>query len=152
MKQNNKTVLIEPKVNPSKLYLPFFQSLVQAGFPSPAEDFTDTKLDLNQFLIKHPSSTFFVRVAGDSMIEAGIFENDLVIVDRSLTPTSGQIILAVVEGEFTIKKFVKQKNDIWLYPANSNYQPLKILEGTVFQVWGVVTYTIKKTSQGQSIY
>ncbi len=146
MKQNNKTVLIAPESNPAKLYLPLFQSLVQAGFPSPAEDFTDTKLDLNQFLIKHPSSTFFVRVTGDSMVEAGIFENDLVIVDRSLTPASGQIILAVVEGEFTIKKFVKQKNDIWLYPANSNYEPTKILEGIGFQVWGVVTYTIKKTS------
>jgi DNA polymerase V len=128
----------------SELMLPLFHTLVPAGFPSPANDYQDTKMDLNQYLIPHPSATFFIRIQGDSMIGSGIYEGDLAIVDRSLTPQHGQAVLAVIDGDFTVKKLHKTKTELALYPANPNYDPIPITEDMNFQVWGVVTYTIHK--------
>lgn len=121
-----------------------YATSVSCGFPSPAEDYVDRALDLNELLIAKPSATFFVKAKGESMIGAGIFEGDLLIIDRSVTPKSGQIVLAVVSGEFTLKRLVKEKNEIWLYPENSKNQPLKITPEMEFEIWGVALHCIHK--------
>ena len=115
---------------------------VSAGYPSPADDYLDGSLDLNQHLIKHPTATFFVRVAGESMREAGIHSGDVLIVDRSLTPSDGSIVIAVVNGELTVKRLSKQRGKLVLMPENQQYPPLPITKATTFEVWGVVTYVI----------
>jgi DNA polymerase V len=124
-----------------------YSSKVQAGFPSPAEGSMDTKLDLNEYLIDHPVATFFVRVAGDSMIEAGILENDILIVDRSITPIAGKIVIAVINGEFTVKRLKYINNQAYLAPENKNYTPIRIKtssEGDEVCIWGVVTSVVRK--------
>jgi len=131
----------EPKV---QLKPPLFASPVKAGFPSPADDSIEKKLDLNQFLIKHPSATFFVRVDGDSMKGAGIYDKDLLIVDRALSPKSGQIVVAVLNGEFTVKRLRVEKGEFWLQPENKNYKPIQITPENDFVIWGIVTNVIKK--------
>lgn len=117
---------------------------VQAGFPAPAEGAIESTLDLNAHLIKHPAATFFVRVRGDSMQCAGIASGDILIVDRALQAASGTIILAIVNGEFTVKRFLKKENKILLAPENPAYPLWEITEETDFQIWGVVTYVIHK--------
>lgn len=124
--------------------LPFFAVPVRAGFPSPADDFLEQNLDLNEHLIQHPAATFFVRVDGDSMRGAGIHKDDILIVDRALEPCNGKIIIAVVNGEFTVKRIRLQGNRLFLEPENPQYQPLEVLPETDFRVWGVVTYVIHK--------
>lgn len=116
---------------------------VAAGFPSPADDFLEDKLDLNEKLIKHPAATFFVRVAGNSMIKAGIHSGDLLIVDRSLEPRSGSIVVAVLNGDFTVKRISKKGDKLFLMPENPRYQPIEITDDSNFQVWGVVTNVIR---------
>jgi len=125
-----------------KLKLPFFVDSVPAGFPSPADDYQENSLDLNEHLIKHPSATFFVKVSGDSMINAGIFSGDTLIVDRALTPRNNQIVVAAVDGEFTVKRFQKKGKKIFLAAENPDYHPLEINEENDFQIWGVVIYVI----------
>ncbi|GAB4148763.1 MAG: hypothetical protein OHK0017_11830 [Patescibacteria group bacterium] len=122
----------------TKLTLPLYLNLVPAGFPSPAEDYEDRKLDLNEYLIQHPASTFFVRVEGDSMLGAGIFPGDMIIVDRYPTPKSGQVVLAVLNGEFTLKRYEKRSGRIRLLPANPKYQPIELNQNDELQIWGVV--------------
>ena len=117
---------------------------VSAGYPSPADDYLDGSLDLNQHLMKHPTATFFVRVAGESMREAGIHSRDVLIVDRSLTPTDGSVVIAVVNGELTVKRLSKQRGKLVLMPENSQYPPLPITKAVAFEVWGVVTYVIHR--------
>lgn len=123
---------------------PLFLSPVQAGFPSPAEDYQDKKLNLNELLIKRPSSTFFVRVSGQSMKDAGIFDGDLLVVDRSVPATDNKIIIGVVNGEFTVKRIRKTGEKLFLVPENPAYKPVEITSGMDFSVWGVVLYTIHK--------
>ena len=123
------------------MYLPLFES-VSAGFPSPATDYLDKKLDLNELCIKNPSATFFFRVAGDSMQGIGISDDDILIVDRSIKPKIRDIVIAVVEKEFLVKRFCKQGRFIVLVSENSNYTPIIIEEETDFHVWGVVTKVI----------
>ena len=106
------------------------------------EDSIEKKLDLNQFLIKHPSATFFVRVEGDSMKGAGIYDKDLLIVDRALSPKSGQIVVAVLNGEFTVKRVKIKSDKAFLIPENPNFPPMEVTKDVDFQVWGVVTYAI----------
>lgn len=130
----------------TKVIRPLFTCGVSAGFPSPAEDHIDQKLDLNEFLIPHPTATFFVRVAGDSMINASINNNDILIVDRSLEVTSGKIIIAIVNGELTVKRLVKNHTSCQLIAENSDYQPIEITEDSEFEVWGVVTSVIHQFS------
>jgi DNA polymerase V len=124
--------------------LPLYTAKISAGFPSPAEDYIDKKLDLNEYLIKNPTATFFVRVSGNSMINAGIHDGDILVVDRSLDPLNNKIIIGVVNGEFTVKRILKKNNRIFLVPENPDYQPLEITETMEATVWGVVTYSIHK--------
>jgi len=118
---------------------------VYAGFPSPAEDHLDLDLDLNEHLIKHPAATFYVYAKGDSMINSGIHDGDLLIVDRSLNPGLKNIIIAVINGEFTVKRISKINKELYLMPDNNSYKPIKITEDMNFQIWGIVTHTIHKT-------
>lgn len=125
------------------LPLPIYHASVQAGFPSPAEGCFD-KIDLNELLISHPAATFFVRVSGDSMKNAGIFSGDVLVVDRSLEPTDNKIVIAIVGSEFTVKRLKMRDGKIYLVPENPSYPVLEMREGIDFQVWGVVTYVIHK--------
>ncbi len=127
-----------------KLEIPLFTAGVSAGFPSPADDFIDKKLDLNEFLISHPSATFFVRAEGTSMIEAGIHPGDILIVDKALEAGSGSIVIAVIEGEFTVKRFQRTGGRCFLLAENPSFKPIEITEGMRVEVWGVVTYVIHK--------
>ncbi|MCX7977650.1 MAG: translesion error-prone DNA polymerase V autoproteolytic subunit [Bdellovibrionaceae bacterium] len=126
------------------LRLPLFSSPASCGFPSPADEYIDTALDLNEHLIAHPAATFFVRAKGDSMIGAGIFEGDILIIDRSLTAQSGNIVLAVIDGEFTLKRFTRSQSEIWLHAENEKYPPVKITEDMDFTIWGVAIHCIHK--------
>lgn len=126
----------------TKVIRPLFTCGVSAGFPSPAEDHIDRKLDLNELLIPHPAATFFVRVAGNSMINASINNDDILVVDRSLEAISGKIIIAIVNGELTVKRLERNHTSCRLVAENSEYQPIEITESTDFEVWGVVTSVI----------
>lgn len=130
--------LVAPLKNPP----PLFTSTVSAGFPSPADDYIERHLDLNELLVKHPTATFFVRVEGQSMINAGIKSGDILIVDRSLNPSSGHVVIAVLNGEFLVKKLHKRGNQTWLLPENPKYQPMQITAEANFEIWGVVTSVI----------
>jgi DNA polymerase V len=129
-------------LTPRSQPLTLFDTRVAAGAPSPAEDFSDGQLDLNDHLLKNPESTFFVRVSGDSMINAGINPEDLLIVDRSIRPAQGRVVIAVVNGELTVKRLFKENNKVFLMPENPNYPALEITEEMDFMIWGVVTNVI----------
>ena len=123
--------------------LPLFGSKVRAGFPSPADDHIETKLDLNSHLIHHPAATFFVRVAGNSMINAGIFDNDLLVVDRSIEAAPGKIVIAAVRGELTVKRLHKATNGEYaLLAENPEYPPVQVNPDDDVHLWGVVTSVI----------
>ena len=124
------------------LQRPLFLSGVSAGFPSPADEYLDQKLDLNEHLVKNPAATYFVRVAGDSMMGAGINDNDILVVDRSLEPSSSNIVIAIVNGELTVKRLIKNRNSCRLIAENPDYPPLEINEDTPLEIWGVATYAI----------
>lgn len=126
------------------LPMPIFLANVQAGFPSPAEDYLDKTMDLNELMVSHPAATFFVRVAGDSMRDAGIASGDILVVDRSLSPSDGKIVVAILNSEFTVKRLLMQGGRILLAPENPAYPILEIKAESDFQVWGVVTYVIHK--------
>ena len=130
--------------NLSSLSLDFYINPVSAGFPSPAEDHLDIALDLNEYLIKHPAATFYIYARGDSMINAGIYDGDLLIVDRSLDPKLKSIVIAIINGEFTVKRISKNKTGLYLMPDNATYKPIKITSDMDFEIWGVVTHTIHK--------
>ena len=123
--------------------LPLYLSRIKAGFPSPAEDYLDKRLDLNEHLIKHPASTFFVKVKGDSMIGAGINSGDMLIVDRSIKARNKKIVVAMLNGDFTVKRFHEKGDKQYLISENPEYQPIEITEGMDFEVWGVVTNVIR---------
>ncbi len=122
--------------------LPIFVARIAAGFPSPAEDYIDKKLDLNEYLIRHPSATFLVRVEGSSMVDAGIHSGDILIVDRALEPVDDKIVIAVVDGELTVKRIRKIKNRLYLAAENPEFSPIEITSEMNFEVWGVVSYVI----------
>ena len=126
------------------LDIPFYQSNVPAGFPSPAENFMDLDLNLQDYLVQNPSATFCVRVTGDSMQNAGILSGDVMVVDRSLEPKNNTIVLAVLDGEFTVKRIQKKGEELFLKPENKDFKPIKVTEEMNFQVWGVVTHIIHK--------
>jgi DNA polymerase V len=121
---------------------PLFMVPVTAGFPSPAEDYIEGKLDLNKHLIKHPAATFFVRVTGDSMVDAGIHPGDILIVDRAIEPADKKVVIAIIDGELTVKRIRMLKGKVFLVPENENYNSLKIEEEMNFEIWGVVTNVI----------
>ncbi len=125
-----------------KLPLPLFLESVSAGFPSPADDYIEGKLDLNDYLVRNKLSTFFVRVTGDSMKDVGIYSGDLLIVDRSLTPKEASIVIAIINGELLVKRMHHENNKLYLLPENKNYQALEVTQEMNFDVWGVVTNVI----------
>lgn len=130
----------------TKLPLPFVEMGIQAGFPSPAQDYIDKSLDFNKELIQHPSSTFYAKVVGNSMIHAGIAEGDIMVIDRSLTPEQDDIVVALLNGEYTVKYLdlsERKKKRIWLKPANPDFKPIKVTPTDSFVIWGVVTKVIK---------
>ena len=120
------------------------EATVSAGFPSPAESYSESPLDLNKLLIHKPQATFFVRVNGHSMIGAGIYNNDLLIVDRSLEPRHGQVVVAALNGEFTLKRLIKNSQGIYLKAENPQFSTLKISPECDFQIWGVAIYNIHR--------
>ena len=122
----------------------FFEDRVQAGFPSPAQGEYADSIDLNRALITNPAATFCARVIGNSMVEAGINEGDLLIIDRSLTPHDGNIAVCFVDGDFTVKRLSVRDDGIYLTPANAKFPELRVSEDSNFQVWGVVSHIIKK--------
>lgn len=122
--------------------IPFFDMKVQAGSPSPADGHMCNRLDLNRHLIKNPNATFFVQVTGESMIDAGIKENDLLVVDRAIEATNNKIVIAVVNNEFTVKRLKIINNEAFLMPENTKFLPIKMEEGSY--IWGVVTSVIQK--------
>lgn len=124
---------------------PIYSTPIWAGFPSPADDYTELKLDLNKFLIKHPSATFYVKVKGDSMKGAGINDGDILVVDRAIEPKNNDIAVCVINSEFTVKRLKKTKDALFLAPENNEYKPIKVTEFNDFQVWGIVAYIIHKT-------
>jgi DNA polymerase V len=128
----------------TKLELPMYKSEIKAGFPSPASDYIESTLDLNKFLIKHPSATFFVRVEGDSMIDAGIHSGDILIVDRAVQAEKQKIVIAAVNGELTVKRIWYHEDILYLQPSNINFEPIEITLDMDFHIWGVVTYVIHK--------
>lgn len=129
----------------SKNAICFIGSLISAGFPSPADNFLEEPLNLHELVVKNPTATFFIRVIGDSMQDAGISSGDIIVVDRSLTPKEGKIVVAVIDGEFTVKSIhFTSQGRIVLNPANPSYPALNVNEGSDFQVWGVVSYVIHK--------
>lgn len=128
--------------NTTKHKLPLFLSRIRAGFPSPADDYLDKKLDLNDFLIKHPAATFFVKVKGESMIKAGINSGDILIVDRSLEPRDKKIVIAVLDGDFTVKRVCKIDGKLYLVSENDDFAPIEIKDGADFEIWGVVVHVI----------
>ena len=122
--------------------LTLFAFKIPCGFPSPADDHIEQKLKLDEHLITHPAATFFVRVSGNSMTGVGIFSGDLLVVDRSLVPINGSVIVAVLDGELTIKSFYREDNKVYLVPANHEYKTIEISDPSNLYCWGVVTYNI----------
>ena len=124
--------------------LRFFENRVQAGFPSPAQNEYSDSIDLNRALITNPAATFCARVIGDSMVDAGINEGDLLIIDRSITPHDGNIAVCFIDGDFTVKRLSVRDDGVFLTPANAKFPELKVSEESNFKVWGVVSHIIKK--------
>ncbi len=127
------------------LLSPYFDNRVPAGFPSPAMDYVEQKLDLNDLLLRHPNSTFIIKVKGNSMTGEGINDEDLLIVDKSIQPAMNQIVLAEINGEYTVKRIEKKKGKLFLVAANKSFEPIAISEENEFMVWGVVTFCIHRT-------
>lgn len=144
MNQNKMNNLIIYQVDTdSYMPLPYAEQGIRAGFPSPAQDYISQVIDLNKELIKHPASTFYGRVSGDSMKDAGLSDGDILVIDKSLEPRTGDMAVCYVDGEFTIKYIRIEKDVIWLVPANDDYDPIKVTSENTFLVWGIVTYSIK---------
>lgn len=125
------------------LELPIADDGIKAGFPSPAQDFLDASIDLNKELVKNPSATFYGRVKGDSMKNAGITDGDLLIIDKSKEPQNGKIAVCFIDGEFTVKRIKIEKDACWLMPENEKYSPISVTSDNEFIVWGIVTHVIK---------
>ena len=130
------------KEGSSTLLIPLAKVTISAGFPSPAEDYIELGIDLNKYLIKNPISTFFLRVSGNSMNNAGIYNNDLLIIDRSINPNPGHIVVALLDGEFTLKRLIKKQDNYYLKADKENYPAINLYEYIDIQIWGVAIYSI----------
>lgn len=117
-----------------------------AGFPSPAQDYAGDTIDLTKEMVRHPESTFYARISGDSMRDAGIHNSDIVVIDRSIVPQNGHFVVACIDGEFTVKEYQYDKSNqcAWLVPHNSNYSKIKVTESNQFCIWGVITFCVHK--------
>ena len=124
------------------LEIPLFMVPVEAGFPSPADDYLEGRLDLNEYLIKHPAAAIFVKAPDDSMIKAGIFPGDILIVDRSIKPADKKVVISLIDGRFRVRRMRKIKGKVFLISENENYKPIQIEPETDCEIWGVVTNVI----------
>ena len=141
-KSKSRRYLAIYKNTSKKIILPLASESISAGFPSPAEEYMDTGIDLNEELIHNPISTFLLRVCGNSMNESGIKDKDLIVVDRSIEAKAGHIVIAIVDGNFTLKKLIKEKGIYFLKPSNSNYPNIDLRNHENIQIWGVAIYSI----------
>ncbi len=142
MKKEKLTFLKPKKGNSMGQWL--IEQDISAGFPSPADDFKEIRISLDKELVKNPEATFYARVSGESMIEAGLDDGDLLVIDRSQDPKNGKIAICLVDGEFTVKRIKKEKNKFYLMPENKKYKPMELNEDNELIIWGLVTYVIKK--------
>ncbi|MCF5855590.1 translesion error-prone DNA polymerase V autoproteolytic subunit [Aeromonas veronii] len=140
-------MLAVPDLDAPALELPLFLSPATCGFPSPAQDYIEQTIDLNQICIEHPAATFYVRASGHSMVNAGINDGDLLIVDRAIKASHGAIVLACLDGEFTVKR-LQERPFPALLPANPDFPPITLLEGQELEIFGVVTFVLHKTKLG----
>jgi len=124
--------------------IPLYGALVAAGFPSPADDFVENDLNLDEYIVKHPAATFFVRVQGSSMINANIFSGDILVVDRTLLPVSGQVVIAALNGELTVKRIKRLGERIWLVAENDLFPSIEVTSEEALMIWGVVTWVLHK--------
>ena len=134
--------IIRPDLD-SSLPLPYADGGIQAGFPSPAQDHMDESIDLNREIVKHPASTFYGRITGTSMINEGIEPGDIVVIDRSLEPMNGDLAVCCIDDEFTLKRIKLEPGAVWLIPSNESFDPILVTPAQRFEIWGVVTHTIK---------
>ena len=141
IKQNNLTFFI-PDLENSK-QLPYYASGIKAGFPSPAADFDETKISLDNTLVKNREATFYAKAVGTSMIGAGIDDGDIMVIDRSLEPTDNKIAVCYIDNEFTVKRIKIEKDCVYLMPENNDFQPIKVNDENELIIWGIVTYVIK---------
>ena len=145
-KLKNKNNLIITDIYPCSAkinkFIPLWESSVSAGFPSSAENYIEKNLDLNEFLIKHPSSTFFIKVIGNSMINAGVNSGDILIVDRSLSVVNNKIVVARLDNEFIVKRILLKNDKVILMADNEEYEPINITQEMDFEIWGIVTAVI----------
>ncbi len=141
--KNREIEIFSPEIN-EPLFISVSDSPVHAGFPSPAENIIENKLDLNKLLVKNPSSTFFAKVSGESMIDDGVDDSDILVIDKSVTPYDGAIAVCYLDGEFTLKRVRFMDGFILLVPSNSKFKSIKVDKDNEFLVWGVVRYIIKK--------
>lgn len=132
------------EITGKRIYLPIANSTVAAGFPSPAAGYEETDLDINDILVTNPKATFYVRVKGNSMVDANIKDGDILVVDRSIEAKHGKIVIAVVDNEFTVKTLHNRSGIIKLVPANPEFPEITLKEGQELNIWGVVVYTIHK--------
>lgn len=141
----NMKLSIFPADLTSEQLIEFTEQGIKAGFPSVAQDYATESIDLNRELIRHPATTFYARTVGDSMLNSGIGDGDLLVIDKGIEPNDGDIIVAYIDGEFTLKRFVRdaESNCVWLMPENDEYQPIRITQENEFIIWGVLTYNIK---------
>jgi DNA polymerase V len=143
IKKEQKLTFFRPDFE-SEVQIPYITEGVSAGFPSPAADFMETNIDLNKELSENPLATFYIKVKGNSMIDAGINDKDVLVVDRSLEPQNNKIAICCIDGEFTVKRIQVEKDCLYLMPENPNYDPIKVTEENQLIIWGMVTYVIKK--------
>lgn len=146
MEKDLKLDLYSSETSAEGIDISFVDTVIKAGFPSPAQDYLTGSIDLNRELIRHKETTFLARVSGNSLLEAGICDGDIVIIDKSLEANNGDFVVAFIDGEFTLKEFRYDDNDkcAWLIPHNKDYAPIKVTDENDFIVWGVLTYTIKQ--------
>ena len=143
MKKENKLEFFIPKKE-NGLGQWLAEGGISAGFPSPADDFKETRISLDRELVKNKEATFYARVSGDSMVGAGLDDGDLLVIDRSLNPENGKIAVCLVDGEFTVKRIKKEKSKFYLIPENKKYKPIELKEENELIIWGIVSYVIKK--------
>lgn len=142
MGQQSRLSILQPCLSTPEQPVPLYGHKVTAGFPSPADDYVEDRLDLNQLLVKNKPATFFLRVKGDSMIGDGIHDGDIIVVDRSVEPTERAVVVAIVDGELTVKRLRMMNGVAELHAANPKYQPIRLKDGQELSIWGVVTSSI----------
>lgn len=141
--KNSNRLIIQRAVQ-GNTYLEFVEEGISAGFPSPADDFKNRRISLDRELIKDENTTYYARVSGESMIDAGLDNNDLLVIDKSIPAKDGKIAVCYVDGEFTVKRLKITNECVYLMPANDNYKPIKVTKDKQLHIWGIVTYVIKK--------